>query len=447
VKKFYLSAVICLLPFIVFSADAETKLSLRDSVTQALSGNNSYNSMKSKAAESQAVLDEAWGALWPTLASDASYSKSGSTESIDSLYLLNIVNCTISLNPGVFYNTIMAARDDRIIAENNLRVSRAEIEKSVIKLFYNLILTRETVKIQTESINSLKENLKTVTRAYELGRVSRLDYLTAKLTLTNSETDLINAVNDAETALAELNINLGNEADLKIDPDNSFSEIPSGEKQIMVFDSEKWTEFINKLVAESMKNRPELIIKKKTVEKYEHNMNVESATYLWPSFFANGKYSKSRNPDPGISSSSGSMDQWSDSWSVALGATYRWGAIAPWDSSHSARQQQEEKKKQAQYDLDDFIKQITLDVMKNYSAMRAAYNSILAQKDNVIIAEENMKVAKIQFRSGVIANSKFLDANIQLIKTKQNYIHALVSYSLAKSSLNNVLGSEYFNLY
>ncbi len=451
-KRLYITAAICLLPFIILTAQDAGKLSLRDAITQALTENNSYKSNRSKVAESQAQLDEAWGALWPVLASDASYLKSGeesaSGTKIDSQYLLNIVNCSISLNPGTVYNSIMAARDERIIAENNLRVTRGEIEKSTIKLFYNLILARETVRIQTESADSLRENLKLVSAAYERGRASRLDFLTAKLTLANSETDLHNAESSAETALAALNINLGNSVDMAIVQDDSFKEIPSDEKEIMMLDPEKRSAFINTLASESLKNRPELIIKRTTVEQYKHNEGIQSATYLWPSFFVNGKYSKSRyNPESGLTASGVMNEQWTDSWSVAMGATYRWGSVVPWDASNSRKRQQEEKKKQAQYDLDDFVKQITLDVIQNYSSMRAAYSAIVSQKANVMIAEENMKAAQAQFRNGVIDNSKLLEANIQLIKTRSNYIQALVSYSIAKSSLNNIIGREYFNLY
>ncbi len=451
-KRLYITAAICLLPLFFLSGEEAGKLNLRDAVSRAMSDNNSYKRIRSQVDESQAALDEAWGALWPVLASDASYLKSGeesgSGDKIDSQYLINIVNCSISLNPGTVYNTIMAARDERIIAENNLRVIRGEIEKSTIKLFYNLVLARETLRIQSESVNSLRENLKMVTAAYERGRASRLDFLSAKLIYANSGTDLINAESNVETALAALNINLGNDISTEIIPDDSIKEIPAEEKSVMMLDKDKRKAFINSLTSESLKNRPELVIKRTAVEQYKHNEGIHSATYLWPSFFVNGKYSKSKyNPEQGGSASGGMTEQWTDSWSVALGATYRWGAAAPWDVSNSRRRQQEEKKKQAQFELDDFVKQITFDVIQNYSGMRAAYNAILSQKDNVVIAEENMKAAQVQFRSGVVDNSKLLEANIQLIKTRSSYIQAIVSYSIAKSSLNNVIGREYFNLY
>lgn len=436
----------------VSAQQTQEKLSVKEAVFKALESNNTYKSMQSRVAETQAQLDEAWGALWPSIASDASYARVGSSfgnsKNIEAQYSINIINSTITVNPGSVYNSIMAARDGRIIAENNLRVIRSNIEKSTIELFYNLILARETVKIQTESNILLKENLKTVTKGYNQGRTSRLDYLTAKLTLTNSDTDLINAQSDAERALALLNINLGNNINSKIDPDDTFGDIPSYEKKIMILNNEQRDEFINNLVTESLKNRPELIMKRTALSQYNHNQRVHSATYIWPSFFVNGRYTNSKNDlAPGTSPSSNLTDKWTNSWSVMFGATYKWGALAPPDISHARERQQIEKKKQAQYDLEDFIKQISLDVIQNYLSMKAAFNSILAQKENVNIAEENMKAAQIQFNSGVIDNNKLLDANVRLITTKKNYIQSLVSYSIAKSALNNVIGREIFNLY
>jgi outer membrane protein TolC len=451
-KRVYIAGTITVLLFFMQSLHAQDNLSVREAVSKALENNNTYKSQQSRVAETQAQLDEQWGALWPSIASDASYARlgadSGNTKNIDAQYTINIINTTLTVNPGSVYNSIMAARDVKIIAENNLRVIRSNIEKSTIQLFYNLILARETVKIQTESNNSLRENLKTVTAGYNQGRTSRLDYLTAKLTLTNSDTDLINAQSEEERALSLLNINLGNSINTKINPDDKFRDISSDEKEVMILDNDKKDIFINNLVMESLKNRPELIMKKTALSQYEHNQGVQSATYIWPSFFVNGKYTESKNDlASGTSSSSSLTDKWTNSWSIALGATYKWGALAPLDPSHARERQQMEKKKQAQYDLEDFIKQVNLDVIQNYLSMKAAYNSILSQKENVNIAEENMKAAQIQFRSGVIDNNKLLDANVRLITTKKNYILSLVSYSVAKSALNNVIGREMFSLY
>jgi outer membrane protein TolC len=434
------------------SKQVQVKLSVKEAVSQALENNNVYKSSQSRVAETQAQLDEAWGALWPSLASDASYARVGnsfgSQKNVEAQYNINIINSSITVNPGSVYNTIMAARDGRTIAENNLRVIRSTIEKTTIQYFYNLILARETVKIQTESNNSLKENLKTVTASYNQGRTSRLDYLTAKLTLTNSDTDLINAQSESERAIALLNINLGNNINTKINPDDTFRDIPSDEKDIMILQNEDKDKLIDKLVSESLKNRPELIMKKTALSQYDYNQKIQSATYIWPSFFITGKYTETKNDLlPGTSPSSSVTDEWTKSWSILFGATYKWGALAPMDSSHARENQQLEKKRQAQYDLEDFIKQISLDVIQNYLSMKAAYNSIIAQKENVTIAEENMKAAQIQYRSGLIDNNKLLDANVRLITTKKNYIDSLVKYSVAKSALNNVIGREMFNLY
>jgi outer membrane protein len=433
-------------------AQVQEKLTVKDAVLKALDSNNTYKSSQSRVAETQAQLNEAWGALWPSLASDASYARVGnsfgSQKNVEAQYNINIINSSITVNPGSVYNSIMAAREGRIIAENNLRVVKSNTEKNIIQQFYDLILARETVKIQTESNNSLRENLKTVTASYNQGRSSKLDYLTAKVSLINSETDLINAESESERKLALLNISLGNKINTKIDPDDTIKEIPKVEKDIMSLKDENKDKFIDSLVSESIKTRPELIVKKSTLNQYDFNQNKEAATYIWPSFNITGKYTKSKNDlVPGASPTSSVTDEWTRSWSILFGATYKWGALAPMDPSHAKETQQMEKKRQAQYDLEDFIKQISSDIIQNYLNMKAAYNSILYQKENIVIAEETMKAAQIQFKNGLIDNTKLLDTNVRLIITKKNYIDSLVKYSVAKSALNNVIGREMFNLY
>jgi outer membrane protein TolC len=429
-----------------------TKLALGDAVTKALDCNNSYKIALSKVTETEQQVNEAWGALWPSASTDASYSKIGasfgSSKNIDSQYSINVVNASISVNPGAVYNTIQSARDGRIIAENNLRTVKQTVEKTAIQQYYNLILARETVKIQNESNSALLENLKTVTAGYQAGRVSKVDYLTAKLSLTNSDTDLINAKSSEEVALGALNITLGCDVDAPISPDGTFGDIPADEKKISSLEGADKKAFINQLVAESLRFRPELISKKAALDQYDRNAAVQASTYMWPTFSVTGKYTEAKNNlAPGANTTSSLTDKWTDSWSITFGASYKWGSLSPLDASHAKEKQQAEKRKQTQYDLEDFLKQVNLDVLQNYSSMCAAFNSIQGQKENVTIAEENLRASQIQFRSGLLDNKKFLDANVQLITTKKNYIQALVNYAVAKSALNSVIGRDYFRLY
>ena len=82
----------------------------------------------------------------------------------------------------------------------------------------------------------------------------------------------------------------------------------------------------------------------------------------------------------------------------------------------------------------------------NYFKLKSAEASIISQQGNVQAAEEAFRIAGIQFRHGIIDNSKLLDANVEAVNAKTLYIQALHDYQVAKSELNRAVGREVFRI-
>lgn len=447
---------------------AET-LSLREAVRLAIENNNNYKISIEAVEESRQKVRESWGMLWPTLSTDIAYTRQGAdagfSSNIKANYDVKFINGQIAINPGVFYNSLLATRNAHIIAENNVRKQRSETVVRAIQSYYRLLLAREAEAMRMESLKALEENLKTVTIGYNKGIFSRLDYLRAQVAFSNEKTQFINAGNDALSAMADLNIQIGNDIFMRIEPDPAEMQIDKALLEALPSDAERERKLLVSMIGEALKHRPEVIQIRKTKEMKEDIASAAEAIYLWPTFFVSGSYGTSKtassdsgsppptSPDP-LTNMLNQMiygmrenlapSGWNKSWNVTVGATYRWGALSPLDTSHAKAKQSRSSAKQTEHQMDDFIKGVKLEIQRGYLKLKAAHVSLSSQQGNVATAEEGLKAAITQFRNGIIDNTKLLEANVQLITARTLYIQSLYDFQVARAELNRAIGVEFF---
>jgi outer membrane protein len=449
---------------------AEETLNLKEAIMISLKNNNSYRIAIEKVQESRYRVRETWGALWPELSTDVAYTRqdaeAGLSSRIEGQYDIHFVSGTISVNAGVFYNSLQASRKDYIIAENEVRRIKADTIIKTIKLYYGLILSREMIALRSDSLKALEENLKVVTIGYRKGTFSKLDYLRAQVAYSNEKTKLINTENDYYTALATLNIHLGRDIHSPIKVEESAIRTHDKELSTIPFEQDEGKIFVQKMIREALKNRPEVLQIKLKREIESHLAGAAESIYLWPTIFVTGKYGTSklipREEDGGITTTgdpqidallqiinegmqeSYTPSGWNRAWSITFGATYRWGSLFPFDPSHAKGKQYRSKAKQTDFQMEDFIRGVRLEVQQSYLKLKSATISIKSQQGNIETAEESLRVSIIQFRNGIIDNTKLLEANVELTTAKTLYIQALHDYQLAKAELNRAIGEDYF---
>lgn len=453
----------------IASAQAEN-LTLRNAIRISLENNNGYLIALEQAEESRYRVHESWGALWPTLSTDFAYTRqdaeAGFSSRVAGQYDIRYVTGTISINPGVFYNTLQSSRKAYIVAEHEVRRVKAETIITTIKLYYGLILARESIKLREESLKALQENLKVVTIGYRKGTFSKLDFLRAKVAYSNERTKHINAENDFLSARAALNIHMGREIDAAVPVNEDVLFVDTSELSAIPFEKKNEKAFIGEIIGESLRNRPEVIQITMKREIESHSAYAAASIYLWPSFFITGNYGTAkvipRKQDGGTTTTGDpqtdailellneSMKQsysppgWNTSWSITFGATYRWGALSPADPSHAQRKQYRSRQRQEELQMQDFVRAVRLEVQNGFLKLKSAKNSIESQKGNIETAEESLRVSIIQFRNGIIDNTKLLEANVELTTAKTLYIQSLYDYQVSKAELNRAIGKDYF---
>ena len=428
---------------------AEDVLTLKEAIDIALDNSNTYAIAIEKVNQSRLAVKETWGMLWPSFSTDVSYSKYGWDEgnfaNIDSMYNVSFVNAQITINPGVFYNSLQATRKAHIISETDVRTVKLNTTIQTIKLYYQLLLASESIKLREESAKALEENLKVVTVGYNKGTFSKLDYLNAKVSLSNERTQLINAKNNYLSSRASLNIYLGREINSEIYlPELTQIEFTQDEINVISISEQNEDKYLGELISESLKNRPELIQLQAKKDSQEYSVKISESSYLYPTLILSGSYGASKMEPKESTAFSTTPEGWYNGWSVTLGASYNWGSLAPVSSTSAKVKQSRSQVQQTKYEIEDFIKNVKLDVQYGFLKLKSTYNSIKSQEGNIETAEESLKVSITQFRNGIIDNTKLLNANVQLTTAKTLYIQALHDYQVAKAELNKSVGKDIF---
>jgi outer membrane protein len=441
-------------------------IGLNMAISLALENNNRYKIAHEKVEESRLRVREAWGKLWPELGSDATITWFGADKGVMAMsngeYNIKFVKASIAINPGVFYNALRASRDGHVIASNDEKRVKLDTTVMTIRLYYRILLTHEIIKMRTESIKALEENLRVVTAGYKIGTFTRLDYLRVKVAAANEKTRLINAQNDYLSARAALNIHLGRDIDSPLDLDEKAIIVKPGEEDAII----NWTDREKKekladMTAGALKSRPEIMQIKFRKEALAHGARAGESIYLWPTVFASANYGMNKIIKKNVSpSTSGDIHVdyamydigkvleppgWNKNWNITIGATYRWGGMVPIDPAHAKADQMKSQAKQIDLEMDDFVRTVRLDIQQGLLKLISASNAIMSQKDNIASAEESLRVAIVQFRNGMIDNTKFLESNVELSNAKTLYIQALYDLQSSKAELNRSMGYNYFN--
>ncbi len=439
-------------------------LTLQEAIRLALANNTTYRIAREKAHESSIKVKETWGQLWPSLSTDVSGTRMWAEKGINSLetglYNIDFVKGTIAVNPGIFYNSLKDARESHIASVNEERSIKADTTIRTIQLYYSMLLTAEIIKLRRDSINALEENLKAVTAGYKGGVYTRLDYLRAKVSSANENTRLIIADNDYQSTQAALNNQIGREIDAPLEPDAWAISADSDEAETYAGWSEslKKEQFIS-MTSKALKNRPEILQISAKKESSLARASASESVYLWPTLFASGSYGTNRiikkpgesTGDPQVDAIVGELvntfspSGWNRNWTVTIGATYKWGALSPLDASRSKEEEFRSQARQTDLALERFIRETRMEIKMGILKLNAASNAILSQRENIKSAEESLRVAVIQFRNGLIDNTKLLDANVELASAKSLYYQSLYDFQTAKAQLNRAIGAEYFS--
>ncbi|MDT8902539.1 TolC family protein [Anaeroselena agilis] len=394
---------------------APQELALKDSIAAAVSNNPALKMADADKERAAWGVDEAAAGRWPTLSLGSTYSRqpdSGRAPASEG------VSNSLRLNWQLYNGGRTAGLVDQ--AEEGLRsaalgVTKAEqqVRLDAAAAYFAVLQNKNLVAVNEESVENLRQHLKTAQAKFDVGLVAKADILRSEVELANAEQNLIKSKNSYELALASLK--------------NVMSMDPAAE--IALTDAlkyEKYGKTLDESVAIARENRPEIQQAAAGVNMATSGVKVaESGNLPTVTFGASKGWNDSALPDSG------------GDWTVSL--TANWNVFDAGVTKAKVRQADAglSKAREQARQTEDAVE---LEVRQQYLSMQEAEKRLDTTEVAIAKAEEDLGIAREKYDAGVGTNIDVIDAQLALAQARTNYYQALYDFNVSKAKLTRAVG-------
>jgi outer membrane protein len=297
--------------------------------------------------------------------------------------------------------------------------TKIDLVANVSKAFYDVLATRQQIKVGRENIVRLEKSLQDATARYEAGIVDKIDYKRAMIALNNAKA-LLKSNQEALKA--------------KTDYLKSLMNYPELAALDIVYDS---TKLENDIIVDTLgvvdyTKRIEYQLLQTQRKLFEANLRYNRQSYI-PSVSANGAYNFNYQ-----NNEFGKLYDNSYPNSFA-GLTLAFPIFQGGKRKADIRQAEWQIKR-----TDLALEAIKNSINSEYSAAlaryKAALNNYLSVKENVVLAREVYDVIQLQYRSGVKTYLEVVAAETDLRTAEINYYDALYEIMSSKIDVQKSLG-------
>jgi outer membrane protein len=326
------------------------------------------------------------------------------------------------------YSTFRAIRGTFFQRDSAYFAFRNTVDQTIANVktqFYQVIVNRELIVVQEDSVNLLDSQLKDQQNRFEAGTVPRFNVLQAQVQLYNQIPQLIAARNNyrisvltlAKTLGLDFNPARGNAAPLRV-----TGELPYVLRKIDLLAA----------IEEGKRNRPFLKQQRANVLNQIEQVHVAIGSWL-PTVNANGGGAWVSSP---INSSFGDV---SKGWLTTVT-----GSWPIWDSGSALGKIREQRAILSQQEItyDDDVRQVELEIQQAASNLRQNQETVVATEKNLETAAEALRLAKARLDAGAGVQLDVLNAQTQQTTAQSNYLQALFGYNQSLAEFDRATGAQ-----
>jgi outer membrane protein len=342
----------------------------------------------------------------------------------DIFYDIRVLGTQLVFN-GTTFNQIRGTFFQRDSAYFAFRNILDQLLATVKTQFYQVVVNRELIKVQEQSVHLLESQLKDQQNRFEAGTVPRFNVLQAEVALYNQLPLLITAQNNYRISKITLAKTLGLDFQPRrgeSPPLEVIGEMPYNPRTISLVDA----------IELGKERRP--FLKEARANVLNQLQQVRAAAGQWlPTITTSGG---------GEWVSSPTNSSWHD---ISKGwiATVQ-GSMPIWDSGAIAGQviQQRALFSEAKITYDDDVRQVELEVQTAYSNLQQNLELIKSQEKNVELADEALRLAKARLDAGAGVQLDVLNAQVQLLTAQTTQLQGLFGYNSSLAEFDRATGAQ-----
>ncbi len=403
-------------------------LDLPTAVKYALEHNYSILEARERIRQQEGLIVEIRAQALPNATLNSGYNRnepsvSGGVPPANGNWIIALNVRQTLYSGGSIPAAIDAARLARAAALLDLRTSINNALLDTRTKFYNVLFTREQIRVQEENLRLLTEQLQNVTDRFQAGTVSNFEVLTAKVQLANAQPPLITARNAFRLAIDQLRQALGYS---NTTPEN-LKKIPTFAGSLEVTPV---TYDLTQALEAARVQRPELQRLTVAEEADQANVTIAQAGGR-PTVALVGSYQYLQNlvvDRP---------NQTMDGWTVGLQGSW---AIFDGRATQGRITQAKSLLEQARLTRLDQTLSIEVQVRAAFSTLQQAGELVDAARQVVAQAEEAQRLAQARFAAGTATQLDQLTADVALTQARNNELSADYNYNVALATLRTALG-------
>ncbi len=412
-------------------------LSVMEAVRIALCNNPDIGLAIARIRETEAMMDEANAAFWPTLSYYTEYARADAP----SMYLFKKIDQR-SLPSGVDFNDPgridnyelgltgslnvyqgggdllrkkMAASGLQMEQLDRLAVENA-LAASVIHAYYNILTAQDFVAIAHDALKTVEAQLQIMSVRFQGGAVLKSDVLSLEVRVAEAQENAVRAENNCQLSLSALANLLGANPDTPIrlsgeqwKPEDVFPDYQAG-------------------VFEALRRRPELLQARQRLVHAAMAVDMEKAGYL-PTINAHGKYYYD-DSQPGF-------DRDRANW--AAGAVLDWNFFSGFGTKSAVQRAKAALEQMYAADRKATLA-VQLDVKTAYLKLSEANARRAVAQAGVAHAEESFRLVKREYEGGTATVTRYLDAELALNAARIRDVSARYDVKKAEADVCRALG-------
>jgi outer membrane protein len=346
------------------------------------------------------------------------------TEVSDVSYNISVLGRQLIFN-GTTFNQIRGTFFQRDSAYFAFRNTLDQLIATVKTQFYQIVVNRELVKVNEQSVHLLESQLKDQQNRFEAGTVPRFNVLQAEVALYNQLPLLITAQNNLRISKLTLAKTLG----LYFQPRRGenpplevVGEMPYIPRPINLADA----------IEMGKERRP--FLKQARANVLNQLQQVRATAGQWlPNITTTGG---------GEWVSSPTNSSWHDISKGWLALVQ--GSLPIWDSGAIAGQviQQRALLSESKITYDDDVRQVELEIQQAYSNLQQNQELVKSQEKNVELADEALRLAKARLDAGAGVQLDVLNAQVQLLTAQSTRLQALFGYNSSLAEFDRATGKQ-----
>ncbi len=402
-------------------------LDLGGALTFALENNFAIRQARERIRQQEGVEIQVRARQIPNVAASGSYTGNAREISRYSPASSNDWSFAVELRQVLFAGGGVTAsvRSARLAREAAMAELEAVINQQLLAVrtqFYGVLLAREKIAVQEESVKLLEQQLKDAKSRFAAGTTSNFEVLRAEVALANGQPPLIQARNDYRITLEQLRQVLG----YRGGPQTEAAAEVTGALEA----GQEVTFQLADALAAARSNRPELRQLERLVQAGEQGVRTSRAGY-YPEIDLVGSYDWTRGP---------LVAAWSQRREGWIGGVQAQWNIFDGRATAGRVRQARSQLEQAKLSLAELSLGVEVQVRQAYSSLVEAWELVQASGKTAEQGQEALRLANVRYSAGTATQLDVLTSQVALTEARLNQLQAYYGYNVALAAMRQAIG-------